>query len=75
MEEEFQSSENGGIALCPMRDGSVYPRDVAVHYEVKVVDCDPKPSKKLRKRDEVESKFQLLSENQYYYSGLGGRVC
>lgn len=30
---------------------------MVVHYEMKVVDCDPKPARKLRGRKEVESKF------------------
>lgn len=79
-EEEFQSCEHGGIALCSMQDyGGVCAssssnsnlnscpssRDniIAVHYEVKIVDCDPKPASKLRDREEVESKFQFISVN------------
>ena len=32
-----------------------------IQYEVKVVDCDAKPAKKLRKRKEVEDKFQFIT--------------
>ena len=35
---------------------------MGVRYEVKVVDCDPKPAKKLRGRGEVESKFQFINK-------------
>ena len=35
---------------------------VPVYYEVKVVDCDPKPARKLRERKHVESKFHLIDE-------------
>lgn len=71
--EVRQSCDTGGIALCnPLEN---YELDsttdhttttgtfaIPVHYEVKVVDCDPKPARKLRERKHVESKFHLIDE-------------
>ncbi|KAL3777249.1 hypothetical protein ACHAW5_008541 [Stephanodiscus triporus] len=55
--EECQTCDRGGIAFCSLQSDS---HAIAVHYEVKVVDCDPKPARKLRDRMNVESKFQML---------------
>ena len=71
--EVRQSCDTGGIALCnPLEnyeldsttDHTTTTGTVAipVHYEVKVVDCDPKPARKLRERKHVESKFHLIDE-------------
>jgi hypothetical protein len=73
--EVRQSCDTGGIALCnPLekreKDGSgstdhtttTTTGTVPVYYEVKVVDCDPKPARKLRERKHVESKFHLIDE-------------
>jgi hypothetical protein len=54
-EECCQTCDRGGIAFCSLQSDS---HAFAVHYEVKVVDCDPKPARKLRGRINVESKFQ-----------------
>jgi inositol-pentakisphosphate 2-kinase len=77
--EVRQSCNTGGIALCtPLENyelddsttdhttnttttGSAIT--IPIHYEVKVVDCDPKPARKLRERKHVESKFHLIDEN------------
>ncbi|KAL3822370.1 hypothetical protein ACHAXA_010848 [Cyclostephanos tholiformis] len=55
--EECQTSDHGGIVLHSLWDDSPA---VPVHYEVKVVDCDPKPARKLRDRMNVESKFRFV---------------
>jgi hypothetical protein len=55
--EECQTCDRGGIMLHSPRDGSPA---VPVHYEVKVVDCDPKPARKLRDRMNVESMFRFV---------------
>ena len=64
---ERQTCDHGGIALCSMQSeddaaSSVFTRksSLSVHYEVKIVDCDPKPAKKLRNRSKAESKFSLI---------------
>ncbi|KAL7539945.1 hypothetical protein ACHAXR_009733 [Thalassiosira sp. AJA248-18] len=62
IKEECQSREHGGLALCSIQDGAPASHAMAVHYEVKIVDCDPKPANKLRERGEVESKFQFINE-------------
>jgi len=63
-----QSDDQSGIALCILptkNDASstlsslASSSSVAIHYEVKVVDCDPKPAKKLRGRKEIENKFSI----------------
>mmetsp|Transcript_21414 Transcript_21414/g.46513 ORF Transcript_21414/g.46513 Transcript_21414/m.46513 type:complete len:574 (+) Transcript_21414:2-1723(+) len=60
--EECQSCDLGGVALLSLQTDALAPApSMAVHYEVKVVDCDPKPAKKLRGRGEVESKFQFIT--------------
>ena len=58
--EECQSCDHGGIVSCSVQDDLLHSRAVTVHYEVKIVDCDPKPAKKLRGRTEVERKFQYI---------------
>jgi len=60
--EECQSCDHGGIAICSMQDDVLASRAMGVHYEVKIVDCDPKPAKKLHGRGEVESKFQFIDK-------------
>lgn len=55
--EECQACDHGGIALCSMEDGHT---TLGVHYEVKIVDCDPKPAKKIRNRGESEDKFKFI---------------
>ena len=56
--EECQTRDRGGIVFCSLQKND--SRAVPVHYEVKVVDCDPKPAKKLRGRMSVESKFRFI---------------
>ncbi len=63
-----QTCEHGGTFVCPMQSyngggstSSTSKYAVAVHYEVKVIDCDPKPAKKLRRRREVENAFQFVA--------------
>lgn len=57
--EECQSRDRGGIVFCSLQNND--SRAVPIHYEVKVVDCDPKPAKKLRGRmNVVESKFRFI---------------
>ena len=55
--EECQTHDHGGIVFCSLQNDS---RAVLVHYEVKVVDCDPKPAKKLRCRMNVERKIRFI---------------
>ena len=61
--EEYQSINNGGIMhFDGVKDekSSFRPRTM-IHYEVKVVDCDAKPAKKLRSRRKVEDVFQFIT--------------
>lgn len=58
--EGCQTCDHGGIALCSMQDDDAVSCNMGVHYEVKIVDCDPKPAKKLRSRRDVENKFQFV---------------
>ena len=51
------NGDRGGIVFCSLQNDS---RAVPIRYEVKVVDCDPKPAKKLRGRMNVESKFRFI---------------
>lgn len=60
--ESCQTVDTGGIAVCPLEPD--LSTKMVVHYEVKCVDCDPKPAKKLRHRRDVESKFQFI-QSQY----------
>ena len=65
-----QSCDYSGIVSCllPTKNDNDAPptlslsssSSVAIQYEVKVVDCDPKPAKKLRGRKEVEGKFSAI---------------
>jgi len=62
-----QSDDQSGIVVCllptkndaPSTLSSTSSSSVAIQYEVKVVDCDPKPAKKLRGRKEIENKFSI----------------
>lgn len=64
--EECQSIENGGVMIY---DGDENEEEEAfgtrtmmmIHYEIKMVDCDAKPAKKLRSRTQVEDKFQFIT--------------
>ena len=58
LNEECQSRDRGGIVFCSLQNND--SRAVPIHYEVKVVDCDPKPAKKLRGRIKVEGKFRFI---------------
>ena len=60
--EECQSIDNGGILIhdVEMEEKALRTRTM-IHYEVKVVDCDAKPAKKLRSRTKVEDVFQFLT--------------
>lgn len=65
--EECQSNEHGGIMSISMNDeraGAAASHAMGVHYELKVVDCDPKPARKLRRRGEVEGKFYFIDHAQ-----------
>jgi len=64
-----QSDDQSGIKVCLLptkNDASATlsslasSSSVAIQYEVKVVDCDPKPAKKLRGRKEIENKFTVI---------------
>jgi len=61
-----QTSDQSGIVVCLLptkNDASSTPStscSMAIQYEVKLVDCDPKPAKKLRSRKEVEKKFSTI---------------
>ena len=63
-----QSDDCGGIVLCllptkndaPTLSSSSSSCSMAIQYEVKVVDCDPKPAKKIRSRKKVEGKFSAI---------------
>ena len=65
-----QSNNQSGNAVCllPTKNdalstlfSSASSSSVAIQYEVKVVDCDPKPAKKLCGRKEIENKFSQFS--------------
>ena len=59
--EDISREACGSVKMgCFRSAGDALRRAVSVYYEVKVVDCDPKPAKKLRSRTEVESKFQYV---------------
>ncbi len=62
--EECQSIDNGGILIYygdeKEEEALFGTRTMMIHYEVKVVDCDAKPAKKLRSRRQVEDKFQFI---------------
>ena len=62
-EECHQSIDNGGI-MCfddvKEEKSSFQPRTM-IHYEVKIVDCDAKPAKKLRSRTKVEDVYQFIT--------------
>jgi inositol-pentakisphosphate 2-kinase len=55
--EECQTCDREGIVFHSLQDDSPA---VPVQYEVKVVDCDPKPARKLRDRMTVESMFRFV---------------
>ena len=64
-----QSDNQSGIVVCLLPTKNDAPStlsssasscSMAIQYEVKVVDCDPKPAKKLRGRKEVEGKFSAI---------------
>ena len=61
-----QSDDQCGIVVCLLSTKNDATStlssscSVAIHYEVKVVDCDPKPAKKFRGRKEVENKFSAI---------------
>ena len=64
-----QTSDQSGIVLylLPTKNdapstlsSSASSSSVAIQYEVKVVDCDPKPANKLRGRKEIENKFTVI---------------
>lgn len=62
-----QTCDHGGIVYCSMQNNNgelSTRRDIAVEYEVKVIDCDPKPAKKLRDRREVEDAFRFVSKKR-----------
>ena len=64
--EELQSIGNGGIMRYNEKEEGQEQlvsngTHTMIQYEVKVVDCDAKPAKKLRKRKEVEDKFQFIT--------------
>ncbi|KAL7550529.1 hypothetical protein ACHAWF_013746 [Thalassiosira exigua] len=59
--EEFQSCQHGGIASFSFQDEGLAPQNMVIHYELKIIDCDPKPASKLRERANVESKFQFAT--------------
>lgn len=59
-EEVCQSNDNGGIMIYDDGEEETMQGTVMIHYEVKVVDCDAKPAKKLRSRRQVEDKFQFI---------------
>ncbi len=62
--EECQSIESGGIMHCNDAEegNSLHRRSrKVIHYEVKVVDCDAKPAKKLRSRTKVEDVFRVIT--------------
>jgi inositol-pentakisphosphate 2-kinase len=65
--EELQSIDHGGIMRYYEKEGQEQRvsngTHTMIHYEVKVVDCDAKPAKKLRKRKEVEDKFQFITSS------------
>ena len=61
--EEPQSSDRGGIVFCSLQDGTSAECSPAVHSEIKLVDCDPRPAKKLHSRRKAEGKYGLITNN------------
>lgn len=59
--EEIQGIDHGGIIVYDGEEEGARGTRAIIHYEVKVVDCDAKPAKKLRTREEVEGKFQFIA--------------
>ena len=59
--EEIQGIDHGGIIVYDGEEEGARGTRAIIHYEVKVVDCDAKPAKKLRTREEVEGKFQFIT--------------
>lgn len=57
--EEMQNDDHGGFVVCASKNATF--SEYAVFYEMKVVDCDPKPAKKLRNRADVEHVFNSIS--------------
>ena len=63
--DSYQSCENGGIMSCLLQgygplQGNELSAAIGVQYKVKVVDCDPKPARKLGARGEAENKFHFI---------------
>jgi inositol-pentakisphosphate 2-kinase len=56
--ERHQTEEDGGLLVSRLENIWGSPNTV-IRYEVKAVDCDPKPAIKLRGREEVEQNFQF----------------
>ncbi|KAL7471925.1 hypothetical protein ACHAXS_012240 [Conticribra weissflogii] len=57
--EEMQNDDHGGVVVCALEHAK--HSEYAVLYEVKVVDCDPKPASKLRNRAAAEGFFKNIS--------------
>ena len=58
--EPKQTQGSGGWFVCKWDSTSCITKAL-VQYEIKVIDCDPKPVAKLRSREDVEKMFQFCS--------------
>ncbi|KAL3804361.1 hypothetical protein HJC23_011289 [Cyclotella cryptica] len=56
--ERNQTEDISGLFVCKIQNIGTSPNTM-IRYQVKVVDCDPKPAIKLRGRDVVEKNFQF----------------
>lgn len=56
--ESNQTVGKAGMFVCEFNDIPIIPKAV-VQYEVKVIDCDPKPVTKLRNRENVEKLYEF----------------
>jgi inositol-pentakisphosphate 2-kinase len=61
-----QSVDNEGMFLCRWESMSNLLNAI-VRYQVKIIDCDPKPVSKLRNRQDVEKMFQFCEMNATNY--------
>lgn len=56
-----QGEDQPGVAIVPLAN-SKCGHTIVVRYEIKVVDCDKKPSKKLRSRCATEKQFENMDK-------------
>ena len=59
--EDRQSTDHPGVMLYDRKEEPLFDVRTMIQYEVKVIDCDAKPAKKLRSRTKVEDPFQFIA--------------